>query len=838
VVVKVSSLTPESSSTKTRIFGFEGASCSSERDNSFVRGMPMLDDCQFLHYINSAHSLTEEAKNYIINTRTKDPSRMVGVNARASLCSWVMSNKMGHTVSLESRGPERAFFILCEYDDRIVEYWDQPEPVRIERTTKLGKSSIGWYHPDALLLTQDGPRVIEVKAQDEVEKLINKNSVDWRSDGYGNVSYLPAKSEFLRIGISHEVFVYDHKLRYKIENLKLLMDSRSLSRFSSEQLEITKNAISDQFYYSLYDLKEKLELDSYTGLFQMVDEGHLFIDLDNTLLTSPKGCVVTLDKPLLPEAMRIHHDGKIYSDGCLSDVTFSKVPSRIYAIRALENLCRVESGEKSRSVSRWKKLIKEGRDVGLTPFQALIPKYYQSGNRKLRLPIIVIEFLIAFLLEDYARSQGLGIYRGYKRYCEKAKAIHPGYHPVSRQTFSKKLEQIPPDVIAKIRGGRRAENAAKQPVDAEKRALKAQCAWEIAAADHYEADIFVIIFSAENFVYVVRPYISALIDLYSGSVVGISISLRSPSRRSIARLLRDCVRRHGRLPAEIIVDRGAEFKSVYFAALLADKKITLTIRPAGDPRYGSEVERLFGEFKEMWLSQRPGNIKDYKEVRSVDGKKSPAKMAILQPYDLYCELQNFLEWRDVKQRGIGNESASETLNRSTREFPFVGKKVNLDSEFLIATSVDEASYTIDHQRGLHIGDMYYWSPELSFLRGRQNKTDVRADAENPHVVYAKIGHKWVPCYSSRINAYSALDPVSQYVSGLELIDAVSDKRAIREEADSELARMINEMDNIAFGKEKLSGIDEVGGTQKIEESIFDMVRNTDVNPLNTEFWSG
>ena len=42
------------------------------------------------------------------------------------------------------------------------------------------------------------------------------------------------------------------------------------------------------------------------------------------------------------------------------------------------------------------------------------------------------------------------------------------------------------------------------------------------------------------------------------------------------------------------------------------------------------------------------------------------------------------------------------------------------------------------QRGIHIGELFYWSPELSSISQYNQKVEVRIDPENPHVVYAKM----------------------------------------------------------------------------------------------------
>ena len=47
-----------------------------------------------------------------------------------------------------------------------------------------------------------------------------------------------------------------------------------------------------------------------------------------------------------------------------------------------------------------------------------------------------------------------------------------------------------------------------------------------------------------------------------------------PSYRSVMMVMRDCVRRHSRLPQIVVVDNGKEFSSVYFETLLAYFEIT------------------------------------------------------------------------------------------------------------------------------------------------------------------------------------------------------------------------------------------------------------------------
>ena len=72
-----------------------------------------------------------------------------------------------------------------------------------------------------------------------------------------------------------------------------------------------------------------------------------------------------------------------------------------------------------------------------------------------------------------------------------------------------------------------------------------------------------------------------------------------------------------------------------------------TRAPAHPPgsRY-DEAERFFGQFKDLWLSLRPGNKVSMKEIRSVSGSHRPERFACLSLLDLWDDLLTFNQWLD------------------------------------------------------------------------------------------------------------------------------------------------------------------------------------------------
>tara|TARA_R110001592_G_scaffold363263_1_gene682782 strand:- start:5245 stop:7626 length:2382 start_codon:yes stop_codon:yes gene_type:complete len=755
----------------------------------------MLKKIEFRRYCTLEHQLSKAAVSYIEMVRENPPSRMVGTHARRNIVSFYPSKKMGHTISTESRGPEKSFAIFCEYDERVIEFWEQPEPIKVERYDKNGKSRAGSYTPDFLVLTSQGPRVIEVKPQKILDNLIKVDSKNWETGSENLYTYLPAQKAFEDIGLKHEVFAFDDSMRFKVFNLELMLSARESSRVITDAIQNDlENAYEESFSWTMSDLKDRLNLNSYTDLIHLIDKNALFFDLDNKLLSEPDGVTLVRFKDHLSLIDDIDCNNKIYNGDLEEPISVSRQPGLREVEKVLARLARLDSGEQSRSARRWAEKLKNSEGAGLSRFQILISNKHQSGNKQRKIPYNVQRYLKEFLVNIFAPSAGLSIYRGYIKYKHHAPKEHPGYDAVTRKTFTRYLKGLPLGFLAGQRQGKRGANAAEASSDPLSRALKAQLPWQSAAIDHYKADIYLIVSSHDGQIYVERPWVTAMIDLSSGIVLALTLSFKDPSRNSCAKVIRECVRSHQQLPREIIVDRGSDFRSVYFAALLAHYGITLSLRPSAHSRYGGEVESLFGEFKKIWLSQRPGNLADYKEARSVDGTHAPKKSAILRAGDLFDELNRFCEWRNSKPINIHIESGFDMFSRRLKEFPCLAVGVEFDHEFLLSTAVETKKYDVDPQRGIKINELWYFSPAISGLKVIKSKAEVRVDPENPHVIYALISDKWESLYSSQINSFAAKTSRKQFEEGLVALEGANLRRRIRENKDIELVGILQEMD--------------------------------------------
>lgn len=767
-----------------------------------------------------------------------DGSRLIGTHARGNVVSWVPSPELnGVTFAAESYGPERSLRTLLQYSPEVSWYGDQPEPVDIVRTIKGGYKRRGSYTADAIAVTSQGIIVYEAKTSSKIDKLVSNNPEDWTLSESGDVVHLPAKEAFARLGLRHEVFVYKPEDRFYIANLNQLLWVRECDDVACPSPESIDQAFEKNFTPTLAELKSQLGLSSYAPLFKAIDHGHFIVDLRTQLITEGGSCITSKTLAMLEHGKELRESQLIYRENLVEAKDLALVPSLKAAEDALQRLDAIKSGKSNRNIRRWKERIRKGEMQGLSAFQSLISLHHRCGKRSSNLNIKVERFLLDYLMKTHIHRQGISEYRGYIDYSMLAREYHPEFNPVCPKSFHRRLSKIPPEVIGYARGGKRLGNALAMPTNPEERHIRAQTAWEVAALDHYCVDLFLIVYVKKEKIIVERPWLTLMIDNYTGKVLAFSVSFEKPSRHAVAKVIRACVRKHGRLPREIILDRGAEFKSVFLASLLAHYSVTLSLRPASDPRYGGQVEGFFGEFLKLWLCQRDGNLANQKEARSVDGNKAPRKTAILFSEDFLRELKLFCNWRENACRGSGGYSCEAKFSESEADFPFIARPVNYDSEFIIVTCVEVRAFTVNMQRGINISGIWYSSPAMQLLLGRPKKNEVRMDPEITDYIYVRVCNEWVPFYSSEINTLGAKSPEHQLAEGMIKHEARNLKRKIRFEDDIALARYVHEMNQIRAENDATLILEaELEESFGEHSSLFNKLKNASIRPVKIQSW--
>lgn len=778
-------------------------------------------------------SLSEAAKQYVAEAAV-GPSRNVGESGFRCVAGAFQSRKMGCSISTESRGGEDAYTVALEYDRNVVAFYDQPPLVDCRRTDKNGRVTMRAYHPDLLVLELNKVEVVQVKSAGKLKSLLASNPADWQVID-GIATDLPANAAFLELGLPHRVVSVDELPRVRVANLRLLLrvredESRPDSRIQSSILAAT----SESAVVSISALAEKIGTKDLTPILSLIDQELLFADIDNCLLSAPETCWISRSSLVLAEFINSQTGvDRFPSNVANESVSLSEVPPLRQATKALEILERLKANENSRSGRRWRRRIQAGLRCGESAFQAVLPRTFMSGNRTSKRPLQVLAFAEDVVRTKWATPEQPSKKTTYSTYLLRAEEWHPALEPVSAQTFSKITREIR-DLCALGRGGRRPANAAAAPSDVSDRIIRPQRPFELASCDHCLAKLFVVVFRTEKWVYVQRPWLTALVDCSTGKSLASWLSLRRPSKISCAMVLRQCLRRHGRLPEGIIADRGSEFRSVFFYSLLAHCAINLYKRPTSDCRYGAEAERYFGLFKTLWLDARPGNITHYKNARAVSGSHSPSAFAQIELRHLVEELANFDEWLDGRLPGSQLATANDKMAQGLQQYPFSGRKLPFDQAFQVVSAVDNRTFKLDPSRGIQVDHRWYWGPALRAERLRRKDVQVRLEPEDYTRVYVKT-NDWSICQSSQAPTISFEGHYARLAESL-IVDGAGKARA-KADKDSriELARLLRDADEAlkmdSMPDDSSANDDSDGATDP-----FDDVKNAELDELQRSGW--
>lgn len=398
-----------------------------------------------------------------------------------------------------------------------------------------------------------------------------------------------------------------------------------------------------------------------------------------------------------------------------------------------------------RSLCKWKKA-----EAGLgNGFVGLLPHYALSGNRAPRVDPAVMRIVRKETTDHYATTKKSRKHHVHVRIvaeCERLSLPPPSY-----AWYCHFLKRLPAYELKKAREGSKAAYnlEPRQTNDGSVLDARADAPWQKAYLDHTEIELETR--CSQTSVLLGRPWLSALIDDNSADVLAWYLTWDPPSSRSVMMVLRDCVRRHGRLPDEIVVDGGKDMASTWFEVVCAFYCVTITRRPASKARFGSRGERMFGTIDTTFLHNCLGNTQLRKNVRQMTPEVDPNHKAVwtmgalLDAFERYFDHYRNLVHREllVPPRVAMERGLLAGSGRAER-------RIGYDRNFLISTcpttKTGQAKVQPD---GVKINYLYYSCPTLRLAFGK--KVPVRFDPTDMSIAFALVEGKWLELTSRFAN---------------------------------------------------------------------------------------
>lgn len=196
-----------------------------------------------LESLYSRLNLPEPARKVIEQIRSCEPLRRVGGGSR-NVCGSYASQKMGWTIQFESHTVELAAIeLFYEYDDDVLEYWDQAFQFTLKYKSNSGKNITCTHIPDFFVLRKNSVGFEEWKPEKTLEKLAVKQSNRYRY-GEDNLWHSPPASEYVcRFGVYYRLRSNNEIDWIKYRNIKYLKDYLDKKYIVNKEISTTVIAV-------------------------------------------------------------------------------------------------------------------------------------------------------------------------------------------------------------------------------------------------------------------------------------------------------------------------------------------------------------------------------------------------------------------------------------------------------------------------------------------------------------------------------------------------------------------------------------------------------------------
>jgi transposase InsO family protein len=397
----------------------------------------MLDDQQFGDWRRKL-GLSAKAENLIRQIRSSQPARHVR-SGRGNVSGRYPSRKMGVTIQFESHRNELAAIYEMEHSDAVLEYWDQPPPIKLEYKTPAGRAMGVLHTADFFVLSTDSAGWEEWKLEEDLRRLSESqpnryrraNDDKWRcppgdeyARGFGLYYCLRSSAEINWVFQRNIIFLEDY-LRAGSAPIDSALD-QDVRRLVAAQPGIT-----------LQELLRDYEASADTIYF-LIAAGGVYVDLDAAALAEPARTPIFADRATALAYSHLSRTAASPSAHCI-DLACGVAVSwdgRIWTIVNIgENnvgLLGEGSAFTELPIDVFEALVRQGKMTGFEsePTQAQIkvkellgragPSDLKEANRR-------YEIIHPFLQEEIAAQPNRTIYRWLSAYRRAQNLYGNGY---------------------------------------------------------------------------------------------------------------------------------------------------------------------------------------------------------------------------------------------------------------------------------------------------------------------------------------------------------------------------------------------------------------------------
>jgi len=564
-----------------------------------------------------------------------------------------------------------------------------------------------------------------------------------------------------------------------------------------------------------------------------------FVDDDTVMLTDVHGEAMPMD---LATLKRLETDGKLRSYGVPKagaaeiDHKLRTTPPSALA-KALVKYSRLEAyvtqglrrapkgTAKLNSTDRkWLKRIR--RSVGRYGRQGAILGCLRTRTPKehhcSRLSQVVLDALNKGIQDHYLQPGETCVahaYTAYRDECRKA-----DIKSVDLRTFGRAINRLSESIVEKAKRGAYA---------AAKHAAPVTHSYGFGTADRYMqrghvdcsiADLSLL--CKELGINLGTAWIVVMLDVYSRTVLAIYVSYEPPSAASTLCLFRECVRRHSRLPSEILTDNGSEFVNLSVEFFLAFYQIEFIRRPIGRPRWGAEIERFFGAMNKRVTDTLSGATAAMRTQLRISPSHHPERLAAYTINELQGELEKYCYkvYDELPHAGLNGMSPKQVREESLRQHGTRAHiRIEQDRTFHMITLplIDgDGTAKIQAKDGVQVSAILYWNDIFDAADMIGTRVPVRWDPLDVTRVHAFVQGEWHVCRALKLQSLRNKTPEELAVASLEL-------RRARLSYGRNYTKILDQLHAGLFSKRKSP--EEIAAIQRLKASAQQIRRNRGEN---------
>ncbi|BAY10853.1 TnsA endonuclease N-terminal domain-containing protein [Calothrix sp. NIES-2098] len=234
-------------------------------------------------------TISEQCRKLIQAIRSSEPSRRVGGGSR-NVSGRYPSRKMGLTIQFESHRVELPRIYELEHDEDVIEFYDQPLPIKIDYQDKNRRKLSHFHTPDFFVIRSKSAGWEECKPKNNLQKLAEKSPNRYCQSKDGQWYSPPGEDYAKQFGLYYRLYS-DAEINWFLQrNIIFLEDyyrrSESLvvkERSATEVLSL----VSDNVGISLANLLSNLKEASADEIYTLIATEKLYVNLSAAPLAEP-----------------------------------------------------------------------------------------------------------------------------------------------------------------------------------------------------------------------------------------------------------------------------------------------------------------------------------------------------------------------------------------------------------------------------------------------------------------------------------------------------------------------------------------------------------------------